>query len=234
MNPDFDTEDSMELEPTTDDEDLEPPATLAAVNPETEQRDQQMLRSMLRAREFVVWLGMTWLLIGIALLVAGLLLESQASDSSSPHASTRPSEETALAEDRGSMMTRAVGALSEAIREPSLDERVSGEWWVVRVGAVAVIVSGLILLWAVTEVFFCARHFGGLSYAAGHTALVILLTPVLLLGPVWLPLLVADDIRTGRAARVRSRPTPRKLDFLAVGLVVAGVAAGIWYFALQV
>jgi hypothetical protein len=180
-------------------------------------RGEQLLRRMLRAREAVVWLGMVWLLYGMVVLAVVLLAGPE---STSKVVVEGAPTDLAVVEGQRSLAERL-----------NPDQWMGGHSWGARLLAqsanLLVLVTVALLVWLALAVLSCASHFAGPSYAAGHALLVVLGAPVLLLGPIWVPLLVADDVRRGHTARVRRLPNPTGMDVFAAGLL-AGLAAAAY------
>jgi len=177
-------------------------------------RGQRLLRHMLRAREAVVWLGMAWLFYGMVVLAVVLL----AGPESTTHMVVEGAPtDVALTEGGGSL----AGKLDP---DRWTDGRTRTAALVSQTFYVLCVSSTALLVWLTLAVLACARYFGGTPYALGHVLLVLLGAPVLLLGPIWVPLLVADDVQRGHTARVRRMRNPTGMDVLAAG-ILAGLVA---------
>ena len=186
-------------------------------------RGARLVRRMNRAREAVMWLGAAWVLFVVILGVTWLV----ADPGTAAEASARGIEERALAIEQLSDGGHPLGQDFNPDRWTMGITR--GSTLLNTVFLVLVVSSAVLLVWLWTAVFACARHHGGLAYGLGHLIVVVLGTPVLLVGPAWVPMLVEDDIERGRAARVRRLPNPTGLDVLAVGVVaLLALAAYLW------
>ncbi|HED66310.1 MAG TPA: hypothetical protein ENJ09_12245 [Planctomycetes bacterium] len=99
----------------------------------------------------------------------------------------------------------------------------------------AILAIGLVLASALTwnSLFRFARHYGGPWYAWCHLTLAVVLTPLLLIGVLLVPMLVASDVRRGfpgwRCATALS--WKQRLVRTAEAL---GLAGALFYVALHV
>lgn len=166
-------------------------------------------------REAVMWLGMAWLVAFVALAAVALLGDF---DSATTATEWGPGGRPPLLEEVSDSGRPLGQTLNPDRWTDGLTSRVP---YLGDVFQALVLATALLVLWLAAAVFRCARAFGGWTYGLGHAALLLLLAPILFLGPAWIPVLVEDDIRRGHATRLRALRNPTRGDLLALAVVVA-------------